>query len=181
MRKVTLFIAVSVDGYIADRNHSVDWIKGQDENVELQDTYTPFIQSIDTIIMGKRTYDQIVNTLSPNEWPYQNQTTYVLTHSLDTQNTSNICFTMSDPATLISQLKQTKGKNIWICGGADVVNQLLCIDLIDTFYLTTVPILLGGGIRLFDSSHNIRNLHLERTTNYNGIIESVYSRKHLSQ
>ena len=60
MKKVILYIAVSLDGYIADRNGAVSWIKGQDDSVEPEDTFTPFFDSIDTVFMGKRTYDQIV-------------------------------------------------------------------------------------------------------------------------
>lgn len=67
MKDVILYIAVSVDGYIADRNGSVDWIKGQDKTVDPEDTFTPFFDSIGTVIMGKRTYDQIVTELSPDQ------------------------------------------------------------------------------------------------------------------
>lgn len=70
MKKIILYIAVSLDGYIADRNGSVSWIKGQDESVDPEDTFTPFFDSIDTVIMGKRTYDQIVTELSLDQWPY---------------------------------------------------------------------------------------------------------------
>lgn len=59
-RNVILNIAVSLDGYIADGNGSVDWIKGQNDSVEPEDTFTPFFDSVETVIMGKRAYDQIV-------------------------------------------------------------------------------------------------------------------------
>lgn len=55
MRKVILYIAVSLDGYIADSEGSVEWISGQDKNVEMEDTFTPFFSGVDTVIMGKRT------------------------------------------------------------------------------------------------------------------------------
>lgn len=66
MRKVILYVAVSLDGYIADAQKSVHWIKGQDDSAEMLDTYTPFFASVDTVIMGKRTYDQIVTELPLN-------------------------------------------------------------------------------------------------------------------
>ena len=59
MRKVTLFIAMSLDGYIADPKGKVDWLEGQDDNVESPDIYGEFIKDIDTVIMGRNTYDQI--------------------------------------------------------------------------------------------------------------------------
>ena len=79
MKKTILYIAVSLDAYIADRNGSVDWIKGQDDLDESEDTFTPFFDSVDTVIMGKRTYDQIVTELSPNQWPYIGASTFVIT------------------------------------------------------------------------------------------------------
>lgn len=54
MRKVILYIAVSLDGYIADDRGSIDWINGQDENVEMEDTFAPFFGGVDTVIMGKK-------------------------------------------------------------------------------------------------------------------------------
>ena len=56
MKKVVLYIAMSLDGYIADCKKSVNWIKGQDDSVEMQDTYSAFFDNVDTVIMGKRTY-----------------------------------------------------------------------------------------------------------------------------
>lgn len=80
MRKTTLFIATSLDGYIADFNKSVGWIAGQNESEDMPDTYSDFIQDIDTVLWGRNTYRQIVTELSPEEWPYANMQTYVMTH-----------------------------------------------------------------------------------------------------
>lgn len=68
MRKVVLFIAMSLDGYIADEHGNVDWLNGQDMSVENIDTYSVFVQDVDTVIMGWDTYHQIVTELSPVEW-----------------------------------------------------------------------------------------------------------------
>lgn len=57
MRKVILYIAVSLDGYIADNKGAIDWINGQDENVETEDTFTSFFSGVDTVIMGRKTYN----------------------------------------------------------------------------------------------------------------------------
>ncbi len=85
MKNVILYIAVSLDGYIADSNGSVDWIKGQNEDME--DTFASFFQEVDTVVMGRKTYDQIVTQLSLNEWPYYGAITYVLTHNDDSADT----------------------------------------------------------------------------------------------
>ena len=89
MRKVILYIAVSLDGYIADSEGSIEWISGQDKNVEMEDTFTPFFSGVDTVIMGKRTYDQIVTELSPDQWPYGEAMTYVLTHHSEEEMYAN--------------------------------------------------------------------------------------------
>lgn len=92
MRKVILYIAVSLDGYIADGKGAVDWIGGHDENVEMEDTFTPFFSGVDMVIMGRKTYNQIVTELSPDRWPYEGATTYVLTHHKETDNTKKYLF-----------------------------------------------------------------------------------------
>ena len=80
MKNVSLFIAMSLDGYIADSNGKVDWLNGQSKNEENIDTYSEFIQKIDTVIMGWNTYHQIVTELSPNEWIYDDLKSYVISH-----------------------------------------------------------------------------------------------------
>ena len=148
MRKISLFIAMSLDGYIADREGSVDWLRGQDNDGEDMDTSSKFAESIDTVIMGWNTYHQITTELSPEEWVYQDFTTYVITHRQRT-STEKIRFTDRDPVDLARRLKEESGKDIWICGGANIVSQLVNEDLIDCYHITVIPTLLGSGIRLF--------------------------------
>lgn len=176
MRKTILYIAASLDGYIADSTKSVNWIKGQDDSIEMLDTYTPFFATVDTVIMGKRTYKQIITELSPEHWPYSGVKTYIFTHELQ-PDTDDIKFISSNPCPFVNDLKQVSGKNIWICGGADIINQLIKEDLIDVFHITTIPIILGGGVRLFNETNYKMKLKLINTMNYNGIIESVYERE----
>lgn len=181
MTKVILYIAVSLDGYIADRDDSVDWINGQDESVEPEDTFSPFFESVDTVIMGKRTYDQIVTELSPDQWPYTGATSYVLTHNCESADTGHICFCNTAVDRLVENLKHKPGKNIWICGGAQIARQLIEKDMIDIYHLAVIPVILGGGIRLFDSAGPKINLTLDKTKEYNGIIELTYSRNNKAQ
>lgn len=177
MKKVILYIAVSLDGYIADRDGSVSWIKSQDESVEPEDTFTPFFDSVDTVIMGKRTYDQIVTELSPNHWPYMGATTFVITHNDSYIDTDCIRFRNTSVCRLVDELRQQSGKNIWICGGAQIINQLIEKDMITTYHIAVIPIILGGGIRLFDTTENQINLTLVYTKRYDGIVELIYDRK----
>lgn len=97
MRKVVLFIAMSLDGYIADQKGGVDWLEGQDAGAETVDSYGTFIQGIDTVLMGWNTYHQVVTELSPDVWVYQGLATYVFTHR-SCASSGEIVFTQEDPA-----------------------------------------------------------------------------------
>ena len=79
MRKVILYIAISLDGYVADNNGSVDWLGGVDVDYAGDYGYDDFIANVDTVVMGGRTYRQVVQELSPNVWPYAGLQSYVLT------------------------------------------------------------------------------------------------------
>lgn len=177
MKKIILYIAVSLDGYIADRDGSVDWIKGQDDSVESEDTFTPFFDSVDTVIMGKRTYDRIVTEFSPDQWPYTGASTFVITHDDKSNETEHIHFRNTSVCRLVDELRQQSGKNIWICGGAQIANQLIGADMIDTYHIAVIPVILGGGIKLFDTTEHKLDLALAGTKEYNGIIELTYHRK----
>lgn len=176
MRKISLYIATSLDGYIADKNGSVNWLQGDGSDEKNQGTYPDFIDTIDTVILGYSTYNQIVTELSPNDWVYKGKKSYVLTHR-EKENTNEIIFTNEKIETLISNLKNEEGKDIWICGGASIVNQLIKLDLIDSFHIAIIPTILGNGIKLFDNFEEEKKLTLISTETYNGIVELIYKRK----
>lgn len=177
MRKVILFIAMSLDGYIADREGGVDWLGGHGDDSEMRDTYSEFIVHVDTVVMGRNTYDQIVTELSPDEWVYRDLTSCVITRREVPASAENIRFLAEDPCRLIRSLREKEGKAIWICGGADLVQQLWKEDLIDVYYISVIPILLGNGIRLFGENGSRIPLKLVKTQSYNGITDLIYERR----
>ncbi len=152
MRKVILYIAMSLDGYIADINGNVEWLDGYDS----EDSYSEFVKDIDTVIMGNKTYRQIVTELSCQ---YE-----------------NVVFYSGSPCTLIRDIIESDGKNIWICGGADIVRQLLSDGLIDIFHISVIPVILGGGVRLFADIDKKIKLKLLKEKVCNEIIEIIYER-----
>lgn len=176
MRKISLFIAMSLDGYIADSKGGVDWLKGQGDDNENIDTYSEFVKDIDTVLMGRNTYHQIVTELSPTEWVYSDFKTYVITHT-EHISSEKIRFTNVNPIDLLKKLKAEKGKDIWICGGANLVQQLIYEDFIDQYYISIIPTLLGSGIRLFENTKREVKLKLLKTQTYNGITDLVYTRR----
>lgn len=108
MKKVSLFIAMSLDGYIADSEGNVNWLAGQgdDDNI---DVYSEFVKDIDTVIMGWNTYHQIVTELSPNEWVYNDFTTYVVTHTPETSS-DKIHFINDNPVKLVKNYEKKTEK-----------------------------------------------------------------------
>ena len=176
MRKIILYIAMSLDGYIANKNGSVDWLAGQDEETKNEDTYSEFIKDIDTVVMGWNTYAQIRRELSPEKWPYENLTSYIVTHRNE-DSTEKIKFVREDPCELSVYLKETPGKNIWICGGRCIIQPLIRKNLIDEYHISVIPTILGDGIPLFGKREKVIQLRLKHTKVYNGITELVYIRR----
>ena len=176
MRTVVLYAGMSLDGFIADRDGGVGWMGGQDENADGQAAYSAFIKDVDTVVMGWNTYHQVTGELSPGAWPYGGMTTYVITHRGGT-STEAVKFTAESPCALVRRLKRKKGKTIWICGGADVVRQVMGDDLIDRFQISVIPTILGGGTRLFSTLEQERKLRLLETRSGSGIVELLYERR----
>lgn len=176
MKNVTLFIAMSLDGYAADAEGGVDWLQGQEPGRDDMSSYHGFIQGVDTVVMGWNTYHQIATELSPGAWFYKGLTSYVLTRRR-LPSTPEIRFTGGDTCALIRRLRAGTGKEIWICGGPGVIRPLVRADLIDRFHISVIPTLLGGGLRLFDGLGGEHRLRLIETRSYNGITDLVYGRR----
>ena len=176
MRSIILYIAMSLDGYIADREGGVDWLTGQEPGQDIPDSYSTLLERIDTVLLGWNTYHQLTTQLSPEQWPYEGLNCYVFTHrSLPPKE--GITFSDADPCALVRELKARPGRDIWLCGGADLARQALALDLVDQLRLTILPILLGGGVPLFGPLDAPKKLTLEQIEEQNGMVECVYRRR----
>ena len=162
MRDVTLFIAMSLDGYAADAEGGVDWLRGQEPGRDDMSSYHGFIKGVDTVVMGWNTYHQIATQLSPGAWFYKGLTSYVLTRRR-LPSTPEIRFTSEDACALIRR--------------PGVIRPLVRADLIDRFHISVIPTLLGGGLRLFGDLGGEHRLRLMETRSYNGITDLVYGRR----
>lgn len=169
-RKVVLFIATSLDGYIATKDDSLDWlfkVEGEGDN-----GYSEFYETVDTILMGRKTYDWIKNHLT-GEFPYQNKECYVFSRS-ENENNNDIKFVNEDIVNFTNKLKNEEGKSIWIVGGGELLHSFIENKLIDEFIITVAPTLIGNGIPLFKEGDYQLNLKLKAIRSFNQFVELNY-------
>ncbi len=143
MRRLKLYIAASLDGYIAGPNGEIDWL---DASGGLDYGYKEFYASIDTTLMGNSTYKQ-VHTFG--EFLYPEKTNYAFTRSTPPPDTNHVRFVSDDIEGFVRTLKEMPGKDIWLVGGGQVNTVMLNAGLIDEVVLTAFPLVLGDGIPLF--------------------------------
>ena len=172
-RKVILYIATSLDGYIAKPNDDLDFLsivqqEGEDYG------YADFIKSIDTVILGRKTYDWVMTQVS--EFPHADKNTYVITRT-PKPSIGNTNFYTGKLNELINRLMAEPGENIFIDGGAEIVNELLKENLIDEFIISVIPILVGNGTKLFKDGRPEQKLELLSTKQFKkGLTHLHYKR-----
>jgi len=165
LRKVKLFIASSLDRYIAKEDGTVDWLP---ENVD--SGYDQFYSSIDTILMGKKTYEQI---LTFGKYPYKDKSSYVFTRNPNQKKDENVEFS-SDVEEFTKKLISSSGKDIWLVGGGEIISTFLNLKFVDELILSVIPVVLGKGIPLFQNIKEEIKLELIKTTEYPELIELRY-------
>jgi dihydrofolate reductase len=144
MPKFRVYIAASVDGYIAEEDGSVSWLDAFDA---ADYGYNVFSATIATVVMGRTSFDQ---TLAFGTWPYAGMRSMVLTHR-DPPDVSvpDCSFVSGSEETIASGLDKSGGGDVWVMGGADVIGQFLDAGRIDSLELFLMPVLLGRGIPTF--------------------------------
>jgi dihydrofolate reductase len=171
MRKSILYIAASLDGFIAKPNDDLSFLSLV-EQVGEDYGYTDFLNTVDTIIIGRKTYDWVVNQVG--YFPEAHLETYVITR-IKRPDTGNIKFYSGDLKELMHKLKLNSGKNIFIDGGAEIVNELLKNSLIDELIISVIPIILGDGIRLFQNGIPEKELKLVGSKQFEkGLVQIHY-------
>ena len=155
-RKLCLFIAMSLDGFIAKPDGNISFLSMVEKEGE-DYGYTAFMEGIDTVILGRKTYDK-VSSMVP-EWEYGNRDVYVLTRT-PRPDSGKKKFYFGDLNELITTLKSRNGKNIFCDGGAETVSLFLQDELFDELIISIIPVLLGDGIKLFGNNSQEQKLHL---------------------
>ncbi len=161
-RKVILYIATSLDGYIAKPNDDLAFLDivqkpGEDYG------YGDFIETVDTVIMGRKTYDWVISKVP--EFPHEDKNTYVITRNAR-QDAGKVKFYSGNLKGLIEKIRSEEGQNIFCDGGAEIANELLKDNLIDEMVISIIPILLGDGIRLFKDGRPEQRLVLLSTKQF---------------
>lgn len=169
--KTVLYIAVSLDGYIAGENDNLSFLSIVEKSGE-DYGYADFMKTVDSVVMGKRTYDWIIKNAP--QYFHSEKLTYVITHE-NRQSEENLKFYSGDIFHLIANLKAESNKNIFIEGGADIVNQLIHHRLIDEFYISIIPCIIGKGIKLFMGEEPFLTLRLNDVKMYDtGLVQLHY-------
>jgi dihydrofolate reductase len=142
--RVQLYIAQSLDGYIADAEGGVGWLEERGKGGDFG--YSEFLEQVGAIVLGAATYEQVLGW----RWPYGEIPTWVFTHrGLDVPEDATVHLTARPLKEVLPEIKQASDGNIWLMGGGDLARQWVNERLLDELILFVVPLLLGGGVRLF--------------------------------
>lgn len=172
-RKVILYIATSLDGYIAKPNDDLGFLSiveqdGQDYG------YADFVKTVDAVIVGRKTYDKVISM--GFDFPHADKDAYVMTRT-PRPNIGSIKFYSENLKSLVDRLKSESGKNIFCDGGAEIVNELLKDNLIDEFIISVIPVLVGNGTKLFKDGRPEQKFELVSVKSFDkGLIQLHYKR-----
>jgi dihydrofolate reductase len=152
MRKVIMGVAVSLDGFIEGPNGEYDWCF-TDQDYGMSD----FFKRIDGIFMGRKSYEVAQSYEGPSPW--KGVKTYVFSNTLK-EVSSEVQLVSGDVAKEVQTIKNQKGKDLWLFGGADLISQFINEKLVDELWLSIHPIVLGAGKPLFQNISDRKNLEL---------------------
>lgn len=171
-RKIVCYIATSLDGYIATENDSLEWlfrIEGEGDA-----GYAEFMETIDTVVMGRRTYEWVMEAEN-GKYPYEGLASYVFTSAAD-KDDPFVTFTNQDIASFAKDLKTQPGKNIWVIGGSNLLHGFVKENLIDEWIISIAPTLIGKGIPLFQENDFEIPLKLKSVKSYGQFAQLHYER-----
>ena len=167
---VIYYVATSLDGFIARRDGSVDWLFTEGDY-----GYSAFYERIDALVMGSKSYKQV---LTFGEWPYPGKTSYVFTREGLKTDRDDVVFVSDQPDNFLTQLEAKGYKKIWLMGGAELATSFLRQGRIDEYILSIHPVILGEGIPLVYSSIPQEDLRLMKSKQYpDGLLQVRYQRK----
>lgn len=167
---VFFYGCITIDGYLADKNHNLDWLY-QTGSIEETD-FESFYKSIDITIMGKRTFSEIENIENIASL-YPTTQNYVFTHA-ESLSVREFIPIDCDVVEFVKQID--RDKNIWIVGGNTILAPLLDNDMVDNMIIQIAPVLLGMGIPLFSQKEVLKRFCLKEVKKYGQFAELIYSK-----
>ncbi len=172
--KASVFIATSLDGFIARANGDLDWLPaGGSASDDIENGFQEFLATVDTCVMGRHTFEKVL-TLGP--WPYPDKPTVVLTSRAGPPAPpgANVEFLGGAPADIAARLAERGARHVYVDGGV-TIRRFLDAGLIERLIVTRIPILLGGGISLFGAMGREIPLEHVATRRYpGGLVQSEY-------
>ena len=174
-RKLILYISMSLDGFIATEDDDLSWLSKVEREGE-DYGYEEFNNSVDTYIVGRRTYEIVCGFCDGAFPPAERHSCYVITRT-PRQKENGVTFYTENLKKLLEELRQDEGKNIYCDGGAEIVKLLMEDNLIDEFRISVIPIMLGSGKRLFKGGTPMMDLKALPVVEYDsGLIQLRYER-----
>ena len=171
-RKLILYISCSLDGFIAAPGDDLSFLERVQQEGE-DYGYTEFTKTVDTVIMGRRTYDWILS--QGVDYPHKDKTSYIIARE-QKEPKENVHFYTGRLTELAEKLKNSEGKNIFCDGGGFVVGELLKNKLLDELIVSVIPVLLGSGTRLFSEGIPVHDLRLEESRSFeSGLVQFHYA------
>ncbi len=180
--KITIHIVSSLDGIIAKKDNSVSWFETNDhfdKGLEITEQQTgEFLKTIDCYVMGSHTYEHALELSKLYGWAYGDTPTIVISSRNLPVEKRNITIYSGDLNKLVNEHLKAKYKNVWVVGGAMLVQHFIRLQLADEIRVSVMPILLGEGTRLFNQPEQEGALHLKDITAYkSGMVELWYEIK----
>ena len=168
MRKVKYCVGVSLDGYIAAPDGSVDWLERATRKAKGEDFgMGVFFRSIDTVLMGRKTYEVAVK-MGMAKGGYPKMKNYVFSRTLPPGAREGVEFVSGNPAVLLARLREQPGKDIWLCGGGELAREFLKAGVLDEIILGIVQMLIGAGRQTFPPEFPETELELAEVKKYKG-------------
>jgi dihydrofolate reductase len=176
--KLILYISMSLDGFIATKEDDLSWLSVVEKAGE-DYGYAKFLQTVDAYIVGRKTYDTVLQLTGGTFPPAENLECYVITRQAR-QSEKGITFYNGDIEKLVSKLKDEEGKNIYCDGGGEIVKLLMDRDLIDEYRISVIPVIIGDGKRLFIGETPMIDLQALPAIQYeSGLIQLHYAKPQL--
>lgn len=167
---------MSLDGFLATNDDDLSWLSVVEKEGE-DYGYVDFNKSVDTYIVGRKTYETVLKLTGGTFPPAEQHKCYVITRQ-KMEGVKGATFYNGDIEKLITELKQEKGKNIYCDGGGQIVKLLMEKNLIDEYRVSVIPIILGDGKRLFKGGTPMINLKALPSIQYDsGLVHLRYERK----